>query len=147
MDILDSFVQNYWSFPLVWRFSPWYQKKLIVPYEFIIERTEINSDCEREQSQAFQIKIQILRANSNRISKILPQIKVNILCETFRDTEISFVSISIEVLKGEASGVNTGYTSFILENLINSFANMKDYLRIACLEPKKISLELGRSLR
>lgn len=139
INILGS-VLNGFSYPIVKYVTSYVSQKAKLPFELVIERSQIRS-CEDDGLNTAQFVLKFLPSKCTVMKTLLPALKMDINLEAFRGAELLFVDV-----KAHLSDANFGTNfsnSFILNKLIESLTNLKAYSRIAPFENKKRKVVFG----
>ncbi|CAI2387767.1 unnamed protein product [Moneuplotes crassus] len=140
IDILNSVADNYLPAFLQEKLSTYIKEKVKLPFDFILERNMINGDNQLNHSQSALFLLKILPPKCNTMNRVIPPLKVKIELESFKETDLLFVNIQAE-LNGSGVDCNT-LNQFILNQIIQSFTNLKAYSQLATAEKKKVKVAL-----
>lgn len=142
MDILNSVTDNYLPSFLQEKLSSYIKGRVNLPFDFVIERSTINGVGQQNIKQSAWLLLKFIPSKCSTMNKIIPPLKVKIDLESFKETDLLFVNI-----KAELNGSNTDCSmlnQLVLNQMIQSFTNLKTYSQLATVEEKRVKVVLGK---
>jgi len=134
INLFDYMLEKYMPLSTIHKFSRWFKKKIETVFKFSLERSEVDEGGEIQQ---FNMVLKSLI--------ISPIVKVWISWKTFESTQVSFITIKAEVAKDLEGGLgNKIYGNSLVQQIIKSFTNLKDYVNLEKCESKIIKIMIGK---